>query len=169
MSAHDYRELRKHIASGGLLRDFPLEDCRCGVCGTGGCLMYPDPKEDNDAPPKASTLARVSSMLGTNGRILPTLCRRAEGLHTQTRLRVRGGSMTTERQPARRGPSRQNLADWERRLYLLLGEMEKSYGEDLYRIAPPKVECLTRFAWEETRVQIARLDAPAPDCCKGDA
>ncbi len=77
--------------------------------------------------------------------------------------------MTAEHQTARRGPSRQTLADWERRLYRLLGEMEESYGEDSYRVTPPKVECLTRFAWEETRVQIAQLDAPAPDCCEGDA
>lgn len=44
MTTVDYTKLREHIQSGGLFRDFPLEDCTCGVCGTGGCLLYPDPR-----------------------------------------------------------------------------------------------------------------------------
>lgn len=46
----DYRALREHIRSGGIFHDFPMEGVTCGVCKTEGCLMYPDPGEDESAP-----------------------------------------------------------------------------------------------------------------------
>jgi hypothetical protein len=34
----------------GFWHTWPMEDVTCAACGTGGCLMYPDPSKDDRAP-----------------------------------------------------------------------------------------------------------------------
>lgn len=38
---------------------------------------------------------------------------------------------------------------WGTQLYRLLNEMEEFNGDPPQGVNPPKLECLTRFAWEE--------------------
>jgi hypothetical protein len=42
----DNRGLRAWFQA-GMPNGFPVEGCRCGICGTGGCLLYPNVELDD--------------------------------------------------------------------------------------------------------------------------